>query len=880
MPLDSGTTATLTGVSFADPKAGHVVGAGGTIRSTTDGGNTWRPQHACAATNPCRSSSGDRITADLAAVGFWDQARGVAVGNNGTVVSTADGGKTWTSRLVCERTSPCRPDSPDRVRPDLTDVSVVAPSHVYAVGLEGTMLASDENGRSWRRLATCAVDIPIDRSNTIACASSPETKVPAAFSAVVATSPMVAHAVGAAGAVFETESGPKAFHPVAICVPGPPGSAACLNSNDRRITPDLAGVAFSSPARFGHRPRTYTAGEAGTIWYRDAGPWITEFVCATSEQCGESSPDRVRADLHALTFPHHLLGYAVGAGGTIVSLKRTPNSPPSALQGDPASFTRWRPEHSGTTNDLHALSVPSPDVGYAVGEKGTIVKFDAAAPGVQVKGVRPPRAPHVGGIQVTITGRGFSRATDVLFGRNSATGFTVDSDSRITATVPAGLPGSIPVSVLMPGGPSAATAASRFSYQRPAGGTWTPTPPCPSLCLGPAVALRDGRILAAGGGGVGGTRDAAMYDPGTRRWAAAAPLALPRVDHTMTLMGDGGVLAAGGRGLAASPDEGFRGLDLRRRSELFDPIAGIWSPVGEMVDPRAEHAATLLADGRVLVAGGLSSEGVSASAEVFDPATLTWTATGSMHLGRFGHTMTLLDDGKVLVVGGCNTSCAQLQPSAEIYDPAEGRWRKLTPPKTAHSQHTATLMRNGEVLVVGGSAESQNVVPFAERYNPANDSWAPAAPMRLPRMQHAAALLADGRLLVSGGVTADPRHDSPTGNDAVASAEIYDPATDRWNLVADMSVPRSTHTALLLQTRCGEDCQKVLVIGGERCRYCTKDLLEPSALYQPPTAHAGPASPRAAGGTGAGPVVLAVTGLAAVLAAALIVLLAKKARPA
>ena len=88
-----------------------------------------------------------------------------------------------------------------------------------------------------------------------------------------------------------------------------------------------------------------------------------------------------------------------------------------------------------------------------------------------------------------------------------------------------------------------------------------------------------------------------------------------------------------------------------------------------MQNARSFHTATLLPNGKVLVAGGSQGGGgVLASAELYDPATGSWSATGSMHTARVNFTATLLPDGKVLVSGG------QIGPlaSAELYDPATG----------------------------------------------------------------------------------------------------------------------------------------------------------------------------------------------------------------
>jgi N-acetylneuraminic acid mutarotase len=123
---------------------------------------------------------------------------------------------------------------------------------------------------------------------------------------------------------------------------------------------------------------------------------------------------------------------------------------------------------------------------------------------------------------------------------------------------------------------------------------------------------------------------------------------------------------------------------------------------GALNTGRAYHTATLLPNGKVLVAGGEnpSSPGIYlSSAELYDPTAGTWTTTGSLATSRAHHTATLLPNGKVLVAGGYNFS---YPASAELYDPATGKWTTSGALKTARDLHTATLLPNGQVLVAGG----------------------------------------------------------------------------------------------------------------------------------------------------------------------------------
>ena len=184
---------------------------------------------------------------------------------------------------------------------------------------------------------------------------------------------------------------------------------------------------------------------------------------------------------------------------------------------------------------------------------------------------------------------------------------------------------------------------------------------------------------------------------------------------------------------------------------LVQPCAATpfqWEYTGSLNTGRYLHTATLLADGRVLVAGGYTVALDLASAELYDPATGTWTVTGSLNTARYCHTATLLPDGKVLVAGGINWYRLQLA-SAELYDPATGNWTDTGSLNTARCWHTATLLPDGRVLVAGGG----------DGYAPRERGTLRSSHGNLDRhrqpqycsVYHTATLLADGRVLVAGG---------------------------------------------------------------------------------------------------------------------------------
>src|ERR1700722_4769789 len=138
----------------------------------------------------------------------------------------------------------------------------------------------------------------------------------------------------------------------------------------------------------------------------------------------------------------------------------------------------------------------------------------------------------------------------------------------------------------------------------------------------------------------------------------------------------------------------------------FGPAAlgASWSNTGSMATARGGHTATLLSNGKVLVAGGYNAGTFIATAELYDPATGIWSATGSMAAARSNHTATLLANGKVLVAGG-QTAHAILV-GAELYDPTTGTWSATGSLAVARSNYTATLLQNGKAVAAGGPGVS------------------------------------------------------------------------------------------------------------------------------------------------------------------------------
>lgn len=305
--------------------------------------------------------------------------------------------------------------------------------------------------------------------------------------------------------------------------------------------------------------------------------------------------------------------------------------------------------------------------------------------------------------------------------------------------------------------------------------------------------LEDGRVLAAGGYiGSGATANADLYYPEHDQWfPTTLPMTYARRGHTATLLprnvyGYRDVLIAGGVHEAGTLAMSY--------TDVFDTLGGSFLPVGNMWNGRAYHTATLLLDGTVLVAGGLDftlTEPIR-QAELYD-LNGSWTVTGMMTGERAHHTATLLPSGRVMVIGGLSKA-GEYYLGSEIYDPTTKTWSAVPAMMTnGRAWHSATLLQNGKLLVAGGKGSGGAVLNTAELYDPATGTWSSAGTMAQARMQHSAVLLDDGRVLVAGGSSADAL------STAVASAEIYDPATNSWTATSAMAMARARHGAVLLQ---------------------------------------------------------------------------------
>ena len=447
--------------------------------------------------------------------------------------------------------------------------------------------------------------------------------------------------------------------------------------------------------------------------------------------------------------------------------------------------------------------------------------------------VSPRGGPTGGGSEVVIRGEGFTDTTAVSFGNQAAAGFSIDSDTQITAYSPsrteAPLKDSLVfVTVTTPAGTSTVNPGARYVFGE---GGFEPVAKCPTVnsdsptprCLRrQLLVLPDGRVLATGFGTV------ALYDPGRDLWGPSIPCPGCNGNSSATLLDPavGGCGAHCGKVLIAGGGEDTA----LRTASLFDPATGGFTPVGEMVLPRFSHTATLLGNGKVLIVGGctgacltLPEDDPTATTELFDPATASFSLAAPMSAARWFHSATLLvgpgcaqSCGKVLAVGGADPSGevghdhrADAVTTTELFDPTAnaglGSWTPADDLNGARSSHRVVTLKDGRLLAAGGYNGVE--LSSAEVYNPSDGVWQQTGSLAFPRWLHTATGLPNGKVLVAGGHGPDQ-----------ASAEIFDPSTGTWGSATMMAgFSRARHSAVLLPTgpdsACGRNCGKVLILG-------------------------------------------------------------------
>jgi len=347
----------------------------------------------------------------------------------------------------------------------------------------------------------------------------------------------------------------------------------------------------------------------------------------------------------------------------------------------------------------------------------------------------------------------------------------------------------------------------------PGGGVFTISArePLPSPQADAAAALlSNDRVFLCGGRDDGKVLDAAfIYDIDARKFLQVGGpfFVIPQTmaPTTTTALADGTILLTGW-------SQASRTAPVTPLAWTYDPVTNLATEIGSaMTDARLLGTATLLQNGTVLLAGGLKVLGATAlvsSIDIYDPTRRTFRQVGTLYTPRCDHTATLLPNGKVLLAGGW-AGPGGATTSAELFDPATMTLTQVSTflPAPVYG-HAATRLLTGDVLITGGFNDpaSGETEPsnLAVIYNTFQDAFAPLSnPMTVTRAFHTATRLDDerGRVLLTGGFS---DVDGPT-----ATAELFDPSTMAFTATGSMQVARAYHGAIL-----AEDGQ-IMITGGD-----------------------------------------------------------------
>lgn len=321
-----------------------------------------------------------------------------------------------------------------------------------------------------------------------------------------------------------------------------------------------------------------------------------------------------------------------------------------------------------------------------------------------------------------------------------------------------------------------------------------------------AAPLADGRVLVTGGyrgnGGIGKNltlKTSEIYDPATGTFTSGPTMSSARLRHLMLPLSNGDIMIAGGSLVPY-------GSGPTLATEWYRAASNSFETGPRLAAGRDYSSGAVLSGDRVLIAG------IHSAAEIYTPGASQFMTLGGLTQARGGHSVTLLPDGKVLIAGGIDTEGYRLA-TAELFDPVTGLTRRLnTAMNQARTLHTATLLANGKVLIVAGGSDS------GELYDPATETFT-LVPNRLPLSiaGQTAVTLKDGRILLAGGYDYDNEYWV-----SVNIATIYDPGTNRFTQTGSMVSPRRMHCATLLNDG------RVLVAGGKDATdYDTAELYNP-----------------------------------------------------
>lgn len=291
-----------------------------------------------------------------------------------------------------------------------------------------------------------------------------------------------------------------------------------------------------------------------------------------------------------------------------------------------------------------------------------------------------------------------------------------------------------------------------------------------------AVALVTGEILIVGGMDPSRVEvtvpTTELFDPSTGRVTMLAQPIQGRLNQGVTVGWSDRVVVTGGTEWLA---ESWRSVS---RVDVYLPWSRTWLRASNMRQPRSDHGAAALLDGRVLVTGGNKDALLLATSEIYDPRTDRWTEAAPLPRPRTQFSAVTLPTGRVLVAGGFEID-GKLARTTYLYDPSTDLWLDGPELLEVRLNHSMAVLPGGDVLFFGGE---QNGAGTAERYSWRANALTRAGVLGEPRLVAQGATLTDGSVLAVGGLPEDHarRKFIPSGD-----AEIWDPRKRVWHDIID-----------------------------------------------------------------------------------------------
>jgi hypothetical protein len=320
------------------------------------------------------------------------------------------------------------------------------------------------------------------------------------------------------------------------------------------------------------------------------------------------------------------------------------------------------------------------------------------------------------------------------------------------------------------------------------------TPPKGMIPLYKEIELKDGRTLFLGCDGCDPRRPAEtsltvseIYDPKTRTFRKVGNMVAPRCGANVLVLPTKEVLFIGG-----GRCEGNLPYAFEKVVEFFNPASGRFLKVGDLHTPRESLSATMLHNGKVLIAEGVdSNQHLIGEAEVYDPKEHRLQLVGDMVFPRCNAARVVLADGSVLFAGGYKCSWPyDVFKTAERYDPDTARFYRVGDMTGPRIWAAAILLRDGRALIVGGRADFEyGTRSDAEIYDPRTCAFTSAGKMTAARSGALLRLMNNGEVLVTGGGYQGP----PGANYFQRTSEVYDPATNSFR---PMTSPSNRGTAI------------------------------------------------------------------------------------